>query len=309
MRARRVLAGVLARTVFDVVICHSHWAHAIFAPVVRRAGRPLVFWLHEPARGRHWIERWARRTRPHAVVCNSAFTARSVATIHPGVRTEIVHPPVPLFPPAGAPLRAAVRAGLGVRPDVAVIVQVSRLEGLKGHDVHLDALGRLADLGPRWQCWMVGGAQRPHEAERLRALQRKAADLGIADRVRFLGERTDVPALLRAADVLCQPNTRPEAFGVAFVEGLAAGLPVVTSALGGALEVVDESCGFLVPPGDAAALASVLRRLVADPALRARTGAAGPARARRLCDPAAQLGRLDSVLASIVAAPGVEAVA
>ena len=61
---------------------------------------------------------------------------------------------------------------------------------------------------------------------------------------------TDVPRLLAAADIHCQPNISPEPFGIAFIEALAAGLPVVTSAIGGAIEIVDDTCGRLVPASD-----------------------------------------------------------
>jgi glycosyltransferase involved in cell wall biosynthesis len=78
-----------------------------------------------------------------------------------------------------------------------------------------------------------------------------------------------------------------------------AGLPVVATALGGATEVVDASCGLLVPPGDAPALAAALRRMIEDPVERRRLGAAGPARAHALCDPGAQIGRLRELLRAI----------
>jgi glycosyltransferase involved in cell wall biosynthesis len=180
-------------------------------------------------------------------------------------------------------------------------VQPSRLEPYKGHALHLAALARLRDAAVPWECWMIGGVQRPHEAALLAGLERTAARLGIADRVRFLGQRSDVATLLAAADIHCQPNVGPEPFGITFVEGLAAGLPVVTGALGGALEIVDESCGVLVPPGDAGALAAALHRLIQDPVLRSAIGAAGPARARKLCDPATQIRALDELLATVVA--------
>src|SRR2546426_1195229 len=229
-RARRALRTLLARTRFEIAICHSAWSQAIFGPIVRRAGLPLVFWLHDVATGRHWLERWARLTRPDLVICNSRFTARSVASLYPNVRTEIVRPPVVTGPDGRAAGRADVRRTLGAGDDVVVIVQVARLESLKGHDAHLEALALLRDSAPRWQCWMGGGLQRSHEALYLQALRRKATALGIADRVKFLGQRSDVPALLSAADIYCQPNVRPDAFGIAFVEALAAGLPVVTTA-------------------------------------------------------------------------------
>ncbi len=75
--------------------------------------------------------------------------------------------------------------------------------------------------------------------------------------------------LLAAADIHCQPNTGPEPFGITFIEALYAGLPVVTTSIGGALEIVDGSCGMLVEPNDPAALAGALRRLIEDRELRA----------------------------------------
>src|SRR5437763_562018 len=193
-RARRALRAVLARSRFEVVICHSAWSQAIFGPVVRQAGLPLVFWLHDVAAGRHWIERWARLTVPDVVICNSRFTARSAASMYPHLRPEVVRPPVLTEDGGPLPQRADVRRELGVDGDAVVIIQVARLEPLKGHDAHLGALSLLKDIAPRWLCWMVGGAQRPHETTYLRALQRKAAALGLADRVRFLGRGTGVAA-------------------------------------------------------------------------------------------------------------------
>ena len=125
---------------------------------------------------------------------------------------------------------------------------------------------------------------------------RRAAALGIADRVEFLGERSDVRRLLADSDIYCQPNIEPDAFGISLVEAMAAGLPVVTSALGGAKEIVDETCGVLVAPRDSARLASELSALLDDRGRRERLGAQGPARARALCDPASQMPRIAEIL-------------
>jgi glycosyltransferase involved in cell wall biosynthesis len=190
---------------------------------------------------------------------------------------------------------AALRRTHGAPAGAVVIIHVSRLEAGKGHEPHLRALARLPRI-PTWRCWIVGGAQRPAERTFERDLRRLAAELDVADRVAFLGERRDVPDLLRAADIYCQPNTGPEGFGITFVEALAAGLPVVTTAFGGAEEIVDDTCGRLVPPGDEAGLVRVLTDLVADPDLRRRLGGAAPARARQLCDPQAQLRAVYALL-------------
>jgi glycosyltransferase involved in cell wall biosynthesis len=292
-RARRRLAEVLRRERIDVAVCHSCWPHALFAKVVRRHQTPLVFWVHDLSTGGHWLERWARRHPPDLVLANSKLT-QSAARIHlfPKARSEVINYPLPAPDLADAgPVRLRVRQAFGTPEGAVVILQVSRLERWKGHGLLLEALARLREV-PGWVCWLAGGAQRPHEEAYLQELQESVNRYGVSDRVRFLGQRSDVPELLAAADVHCQPNTGPEPFGIAFIEALYAGLPVVTTALGGALEIVDETCGVLVPPADPAALAEALGQLILDAGQRARLGVAGPTRARHLCDPARQLARV-----------------
>jgi glycosyltransferase involved in cell wall biosynthesis len=296
-RARRALSAVLKQRGCDVVVCHQSWPHAIFGPVVKSAGLPLVVWAHMAQARSHWLDQLAWRVQPELVVCNSSFTA---STLPPTVaRVEVVYYPV-VDISAGARAgheRSAVREELTTPIDDVVIVQVSRMEPLKGQRTSIAAIGALREL-PAWTYWMVGGAQRPIELRYMNALREYADALGISNRLRFTGQRSDVLRLLHAADVFCQPNIEAEAFGLSLVEGLAAGLPVVSSAFGGALEIVDPSCGVLVEPGDAPGLASVLERLVKDGALRARLGSNGPARARMLCDPAEQMPRIAEVLGS-----------
>jgi glycosyltransferase involved in cell wall biosynthesis len=299
-RARAQLRGLLNRRTFDAVVTHSSWSQALFGKVLRDASLPLIFQQHGMASGRHWLERWARRIEPDVALCNSHFTARTLSTLYPQARREIVYCPV--APPSQAFSemdRRETRAELRTEEDATVIIQVSRMEAWKGHAIHLEALSLLKDV-PGWVCWMVGGAQRASEKMYLEELQRIASRLGISERVRFPGQRNDVQRLLAAADIFCQPNTGPEPFGIAFVEALYARLPVLTTAIGGACEVLDESCGVLVPAGDAQALAASLRRLLSDKTLRLDLGSAGPARALRICDPATQMSKLQRVYALVV---------
>ena len=304
LRARRALRGLIERRGFDAVICHSPWTQAIFGSVVRSAGPASIFWLHDIAAGRHWLERCAARVMPDGAICDSRFTAATLPFIYPQqpqlprVPCTVVYYPVAPAPGLSQAERAAVRAEFGAAPETVVVIQVSRMEQWKGHRLHLNALARLNGVSG-WTCWMVGGAQRPHEARYLEGLRAEAAALGIGSRVSFLGQRSDVARLLAAADIHCQPNTGPEPFGITFIEALYAGLPVVTTSIGGALEIVDDSCGMLVEPKDPAALAGALCRLIEDRELRKRLGAAGPARATALCDPRTQMAALTRALTKL----------
>jgi glycosyltransferase involved in cell wall biosynthesis len=299
-RARREFAELLRRENFDLVVCHSAWPHAIFGAVARAANKPVVFWLHNQVAGRHWTERWARLTRPNLVLCVSKSTAETAGNVFPRVRSEVFHSPL-LLPEVNYTKRdrAQVRAELTTPEDATVIIQVSRLEPWKGHLLHFEALSRLREV-PGWICWQVGGVQRPQEAIYLEELKSAAQRLGISDRVRFLGQRADVPRLLAAADIFCQPNTATEGFSISFMEAFLAGLPIVTTALGGALEIVDDSCGAPVPAGDMSALTAALRRLIHDPALRLRLGATGRQRVWELCEPAMQMKKLHKIFADVV---------
>jgi glycosyltransferase involved in cell wall biosynthesis len=302
-RARRALTALLDTRRFDRVICHGAWPYAIFAITVRRADVPLVFWAHDALSGRHWTERWAKRTRPDLAIANSHFTAVSVKAMYPTTPLAVIYAPVDVAPARLSAMdRCVIRAELGTPQDAVVIVQASRMDAWKGHAVLLDALSALRDR-PDWVCWQVGGAQRPRDTVYVDSLQTQANRLRLNDRVRFVGERADVPRLLAAADIYCQPNISPEPFGIAFIEALAAGLPVVTSALGGAIEIVDDSCGSLVPASDPVALSVSLRRLAGDPIERARLGGAARLRARLLCDPTEQINKLHVTLAQMACVP------
>jgi len=299
LRARRSLREVLNARGVDLAICHLPWTNAILGPSVRSAGIPLIFWMHGVMNRLTWLDRWAAMTPPDAVICNSKYTANSLPAIFPRVPSKVIY--LPVAPPArdrSAQDRLDIRREFDTLADAIVIVQVGRIERLKGHLVHLTALSQLREV-PNWIAWFVGGAQRLAEVAYEAELKSAASALGIADRIRFVGERSDVAKILAASDILCQPNIAPEGFGITFIEALYAGLPVVTSALGGSLEIVDSSCGIMVPPRKPEAVADALEKLIGDRDLRLRLGAAGPARAKQLTDPAVQMSQLRSLLGEL----------
>jgi glycosyltransferase involved in cell wall biosynthesis len=301
LRARRRLKELIrSGPPFDVVVCHSPWPHALFAPIVRSAGLRLVFYLHGPVGGRHWTDRWAARTPPDLMIGVSRHTAQTGRLIFPHVPTEVLNYPIP-WPEtqeASPEARAAVRSELGTDMETTVIMQASRMEAWKGHDQLLQALALIRDL-PGWTCWIAGGAQREFEMRYRSQLEQMVTELGLTGRVRFLGERRDVPRLLAAADLLCQANRGAEGFSLAFMEAFHAGLPIVTTALGGAPDLIDASSGVLAPPGDIQALADGLRRLIVNDELRRSMGAEARRRVWQMCDPAQQLSRLASLLANL----------
>lgn len=286
-RARRRLAEALAEARPDLALCHAWWSYAIFAPALRRAGVPTALWAHNCITGRGWLEAWARRRRPDFAVTWGTYMAASLESMFPGVRIEIWRPPVAAPAPPAADARQRLRRELATDDDAVVILQASRLEAWKGQGLLLEALARLG-RERAWVAWIAGGAQHPEEARFASTLRGQAEALGVAERVRWLGERRDVAALMQAADIFCQPNTSPEPFGLVFVEALAAGLPVVTTAGGGASEIVTADCGLLAD-AQPEAVAAALGALLDDAARRRRLARAAPARAAALCDPRRQM--------------------
>jgi glycosyltransferase involved in cell wall biosynthesis len=139
-----------------------------------------------------------------------------------------------------------------------VVLTCARLDEQKGHQILLAAAAEVPEA-----VFVLAG-EGPERA----ALEEKAAELGISDRVRFLGHRTDISELLAACDVFALPSFY-EGSSLAVLEAMAARRPVVSSAIGGTDELVDDGeTGLLVPPGDAGALGVALRSLLADASLR-----------------------------------------
>jgi len=298
--ARRRLKMLHAKKPFDVCITHAGWSHGVFARAAKSLGLPIVHYVHDDLTNAGWLYRWAKRVPPTRVIANSQFTAGTVQKIFPTVPCDVLACPVEdRSDPNREATRATIRVELRTPANAVVILQASRLERMKGQAVHVEALGKLSTV-PGWVAWFAGGPQKAGEHEFLRALEQRARMLGISDRVRFLKQRTDIPQLMAAADVLCQPNTRSESFGIVFIEALYSGLPIITSDIGGGAEIVDEFCGVRLPPNDADALAECLKTFVEKPDTFVSFGSIGSNRARELCDPLQQLIGLRKILSAAI---------
>lgn len=166
--------------------------------------------------------------------------------------------------------RRETRRRLGVDPDAEVVVNVARQEFQKGQKYLLKAADFLLPRRPLLQILVCG--REGHATAELRNIHER---LGLGDRVRFLGDRDDVPDILAAADVFAFPSVY-EGLGGAVVEAMAMGLPVVCSDLPALREVVEEGCsGLMVEPEDPRSLAEALSRILDDPRMGSSFGNRG----------------------------------
>jgi glycosyltransferase involved in cell wall biosynthesis len=221
------------------------------------------------------------------VVANSRYTAASVLASAPGARVEVVYNPVDLgrFDPAKID-RAAARASLGAAGDSALLLGVvAQLTPWKGQETAIRALAQARREGVDAHLLLIGSAKFVFRATRfdneayvahLRALIESE---GLRDHVSWLGERDDVPELVRALDVLLLPS-HEEPFGRALIEAMALGVPVLATRVGGPPEIVQEGReGHLLDPHDPSAWAAAITALSREPDRREQMGRAGRERA------------------------------
>jgi glycosyltransferase involved in cell wall biosynthesis len=243
--------------------------------------------------------RWLARIlapRTACVVCNSLAVQRALAEAEgvPMERTRVVPNAVDLPPALPEEARARIRREHGAAPGETAVAQVATLTPAKDHALALAAAERLRARGCAFRWWFVGGG--PLQSE----LEGAAAACGLSGTVRFLGHREDAREILAAADIAAL-TSRSEGFPNAVLEAMAAGRPVVATAVGGTDEaVVDGETGLLVPPADAEAFAEGLGRLAEDAALRERLGRAGRERAERLYGWDALTARMLSIYGEVL---------
>jgi glycosyltransferase involved in cell wall biosynthesis len=296
IKARARLKAVIQSEEIDVIICHACWSQAIFGSVVIQLGQKLGFWCHDTLSGKSVLEKLAKLVRPDFAIANSHFTEQHLYLLYPHTKSQVIYAPVVATKfEQPQETRQEIRQQLGTADDTVVITQVSRLERWKGHTVSISALGLMKDL-PNWEFWIVGGVQRDSEQSYLEELKQQVRELGLSERVRWLGQRNDVPQVLAASDIFCQPNLGAEPFGIVFIEALYAGLPVVTVNMGGGGEIITRECGYAVPPGDVLAVTIALQELVKNPVRRQEFQLAAKVRAHELCDPRQQMDKLRTVL-------------
>jgi len=267
----------------DVLHAHCFDATAVGLTAARLAGVPFVFTRHHSDHNLRLGKRWHTRIDSfcarHAdrVIAVSEATRRVLLDIErvPEGKVVVVYNGMEPLIAADADAVAQVRRALAIGDGVRVCLTVARLHEEKGHAVLFRAIPQVvAQCGATVFLLAGDGPQRD-------VIVRAAADLGVAEHVRFLGRRDDIPALLGVADIAVLPSLA-ESFGFAALEAMNLGVPVVASATGGLPEVVgDGVAGLVVPMGDASALAAGVARVLKDRDLAVTLGRAGRRRSRQ----------------------------
>lgn len=166
--------------------------------------------------------------------------------------------------------RGAFRKELGLSHADRVVGIIGQLTPRKGQLELIRAFAEVALRNPAAVLLVVGAPIFNRDADYAQRLRETAADLGIANQIRFLGQRNDVDKIIRALDLLVL-NSKAEAFPLAALEGMASGTPVIATSVGGVPELITHGeTGWLIKPGDWIALAHAIVNLLRDPALRAR---------------------------------------
>lgn len=282
------LASILKRQRTDVLLILNHFnALGYGVPAARLARVPAVVnWHHETKRRYPFhvlamllrrllhlgVDRVVAVARGHKdyVVDAEGVPARKVTVIYNAV--DVTGACACLSPDDA-------RRALDLPPGTPTVAIVAALRPDKAHEIFLQAAKRVLANHPDARFLIAGDGPRREELETL------ASSLGIADAVRFLGFRRDIPNILAASDVVALSSYPwQETFSVAMLEAMAAGIPVVVTNVGFLDEIVrDGENGFLVPPGDAPALAAKIGLLLGDAALRTRMGETAQRAVRKLC--------------------------
>lgn len=282
------MGTLLRRRGIEVVHAHQYTPYFYACLGVLAARRPglrpprLILTEH----GRHYpdLVSPARRAANSLVFARlaaainavSAFSAESLRRVD-GFATrpiEVIENGIDLERYEVTRNRRVMRERLGLDPERLYIANVARLHPIKDQAMLLGAFAEVATTRPDVDLLLVG------DGDLRRPLGRLAEELGVADRVRFLGVRSDVPEVLAAVDIFALTSIC-EAASLTLLEAMASALPVVATAVGGTPEIVRDGLdGILVPRGDAHATASAFLRLLGDPAAASAMGASARERVR-----------------------------
>ncbi len=267
----RGVGRLLREKRFDLVHAHIYASAVAAAIATRKTGPRLVITEHTEASWQTWwtrrVSRWAHGRASHTIAVSTPIRRRLIEKDRvPPDRVSLIPNAVIPAPDDPPDLSGTLPDGWLEEPLVGV---VARLQPEKGVATFLKAAALVSKASPGARFLVVGDGPLREELRDL------VGRLGVEDRVRFLGYRTEARALIRLLDVLVVPSLT-EGSPLIVLEAMAACVPVVASAVGG---VPDQARhgeeGLLVPPGDPEALAGAMDELLRDPRRARRLGAAG----------------------------------
>ncbi|MEO0408366.1 MAG: glycosyltransferase [Cyanobacteria bacterium P01_A01_bin.135] len=247
---------------YDLIYANTQKALVVGAIASALAHRPFVYHLHDIVSPDHFSATNRRvivtlANRACRIIANSH--ASKAAFIAAGGRADRVQVVYNGFDPriyaAQPQTRVDLRESLAISDGQFVIGHFSRLSPWKGQHVLIDALSRV----PEHAVALLVGEALFGEVAYTAEIKAQIHRLGLEHRVKFLGFRSDIPQLMSACDLVAHTSTAPEPFGRVIVEGMLCHCPVVAADAGGAAELIESGySGWLIPPGDAAALAEVI---------------------------------------------------
>lgn len=302
------LVRLIRRLDIDVVHTNRTLDFALAATAARLCGVPVVSSIHWLGRLEDhpqdesrlpWIRRWSEmkatvllhRLLATRIVTVSEAVKASYASLpgFPVGRAEVVHPGLDMSAADAAGSAARLRSELGLDQAQPVLLNIGRLDAVKGQLHLVPMMRRVRERLPRATLLIAGeGELRP-------ALQESIERNGVADAVVLLGARSDVDALLAAADALIL-SSDSEAFPLPLLEAMRAARPTVATRVGGVPEIVEDGVtGYLVPRADPAALADAVWRLFEQPGRAEQFGRAGRQRAEARFDLHAPVRRLEAL--------------
>lgn len=275
----------LRETFKSADLLYFNTAKALLEGVAAKAflRKPAIFHLHDLLIPSHFSKMAIRvlvaaANRTQAVIANSQATADAFMAaggrIHPRVVPNGFDPS--LFNSTSEE-RSMIRTSLGAAPNQTVAAIFGRLSRWKGQDLLIKA----AERDPELRVWIVGEALFTGDDSRYAdELRQMVKNSGLEKRVIFLGFRSDIPALMQAADIIVHASRQSEPFGRVIVEGMLAGKPVIAARAGGPLEIIQErQTGLLFNPEDVSELATHLQTLGSNPPMASELGKNGRARA------------------------------
>ena len=268
---------------YDVIYANTQKAFVIGTLSSFLSSRPLIFHLRDILSTEHFSPSLLRLVITLAnkfaslVIANSKASQAAfiAAGGKPSITAVVYHGFEPQRYQNSSSDRQTIRQQLGLE-NKFVVGHFSRLSPWKGQHILIEALNSC----PQEVTVLLVGDALFGEQDYIEELHQKVKDLGLDQRVKFLGFRSDVPQLMGACDLIAHTSTAPEPFGRVIVEGMLCCKPVVAAAAGGAVELVEHGkTGWLVKPGDALELAKIINLSYQQPDLSAKVAKQGQSEA------------------------------